>query len=270
MNTKYLALIAVVVCLASAVRADETSGLVPLDTSLSSTTLEVTQTLPFPTTPVFPTPSFEYETLNFNLAASQQAFVDTKVASNTYVSTATLKNSKITSKHLLTLLATACNTNWPAGAQLALENLSAQLFVVDKTGTNPICNLSMGMDENGTNVTFTCSSDGFNIYTDNSLAAYRGKALYKQVHYGMISFHLFVQVNGQTVTDLSFDGLDTSNTTVNKNSSVTQRDQATVAGSGWFNSKMLVLTGQINGVGTWTPPPAAVPVGPTSPDGQFP
>ena len=88
--------------------------------------------------------------LNFSLTAAQGGLPIPGTSSNLVV--APFKTSRITSKTLLSYFATAFHTNWPAGAQLAVGGGLSQVLVVDKTGTNPVCNLSAGINVGDTNV----------------------------------------------------------------------------------------------------------------------
>jgi hypothetical protein len=88
----------------------------------------------------------QFTELNFSLVAAQQVHLTPIVLEGT------IKTSKITNKELLSFLATAINTNWPAGAQLALRG--SDIYVVDKTGTNGVFDLTIGMNVGDTNVVY--------------------------------------------------------------------------------------------------------------------
>jgi hypothetical protein len=219
-----------------------------------------------------PLPGFyEFETLNFCLVAAQQTNIDTLVSSNSLqtviVSTAAIRNSKLTSKDLLNFLATAFNTNWPTGAKLALDNFSGDIFVVDKTGTNPVCNVSVGINGDTNVAYFSYDTGDVSVYKDNSLAAYEANlhhsvhngVIYRQTRYGKIFFHLFSEQNGYATTDLSFDGLDVTDF-IPKDNVVFQSDVAPVTGTGFMNLIPTVITGQVTGSGKWGAGPPPVPV----------
>jgi hypothetical protein len=233
---------------------------------------------PFP----FPAPvtnQFEPEPLNFSLVASQTAYIDTPISTNYYrvgtnvmtqisiSSTAIIKNSKITSKDLLSFLATGFNTNWPKGAQLALDHWSGDIFVVDKTGTNAVYDVSVGINfGDADTVYFSCTAGSYQVYADKPVVHNRinNNILYRQTSYSKVFFHLFSEQNGNIYTDLNFDGLDTTDYQVDKNNIIIQSDEAPVTGDGHFTDgtlmqplvHMIVITGQVTGSGKWYSPPA--------------
>ena len=232
------------------------------------------QTLPFPFPPPI-TNQFEPEPLNFSLVASQTAYIETPISTNYYrygtnvltqitiSSTAIIKNSKITSKDLLSFLATAFNTNWPKGAQLALDHWTGDIFVVDKTGTNAVYDVSVGINfGDADTVYFSCSSGGYQVYADKPVVHNRinNNILYRQTSYAKVFFHLFSEQNGIIYTDLNFDGLDTTDYQADKNNIIIQSDEAPVTGDGLFTygtlMQMIVITGQVTGSGQWYSPPS--------------
>lgn len=194
----------------------------------------------------------EFEKLNFSLVATQQGLDNSQTSSNVLVST--IKTSRITSKDLLNFLAKGFNTNWPAGAQLALENVSQEIFVVDKTGTNPVFDCSAGINAGGTNVVY------FRFMNDTTV--FRGKTvitatnvLQTQAHFGMVFFNLFSEQDGITNTDLYFEGLDAATVNshaVNTTETITWRDTVPVAGDGTLgNATWTVVKGRVTGSGKW-------------------
>ena len=244
------------------------------------------QTLPFPFPPPI-TKQFEPEPLNFSLVASQTAYIDTPVSTNYYrvgtnvmtqisiSSTAVIKNSKITSKDLLSILATAFNTNWPKGAQLALDHWSGDIFVVDKTGTNAVYDASVGINIGDTNIVyigdtnivyFRCTAGNYEVYADKLVDPNHNKnhISYKQTRYAKWFFHLYSEQNGNIYNNLNFDGLDRTDYQVDKNNVIIQSDEAPVTGDGVFTDgtlmqplvHMIMITGQVTGSGQWYSPPA--------------
>jgi hypothetical protein len=185
-----------------------------------------------------------------------------------------IETSKITSKDLLKYLATALNTNWPAGAQLALgeaEVLSGpgygplpiiwDIFVVDKTGTNPIFDVSTGINVGDTNVVyFSYDSDG-TVFSLKGVSLEKTKEVLRvsaETQFGKIFFHLFDEQNGITNTDLYFDGLNTikfhSNMASTTNKIIehgTTSEKAPVTGDGTFNDKWTVVKGKVTGSEKW-------------------
>jgi hypothetical protein len=216
-----------------------------------------------------------FETLNFSLVAMQQE-IDDSGPSGPYgnVLLPNIETSKITSKDLLKYLATALNTNWPAGAQLALgeaEVLSGpgygplpiiwDIFVVDKTGTNPIFDVSTGINVGDTNVVyFSYDSDG-TVFSLKGVSLEKTKEVLRvsaETQFGKIFFHLFDEQNGITNTDLYFDGLNTikfhSNMASTTNKIIehgTTSEKAPVTGDGTFNDKWTVVKGKVTGSEKW-------------------
>jgi hypothetical protein len=209
-------------------------------------------------------PVHEFEPLHFALVAGQTTNVETVVSSNTTNSTAIIKHSKITTQNLLSFLATAFNTNWPGGAQLALDNWTGHIFVVDKAGTDPLYDASVGITNGSVKtVYFSCRTDGYDVYQDDPPIRHHSpnEPSYRETRYGKIFFHLFSEQNGSAATDLSWDGLDTSELTAATNDIVIQADTAPVTGSGVFeNGTATVITGEVSGSGTWYSPPVNEPL----------
>lgn len=189
-----------------------------------------------------------FEKLNFSLTVVQQSLDYSNSAPSTYLST--VETAKITSKDLLSFLATAFNTNWPTGAQLALNNLDKHIFVVDKTGTNPVFDVSIGINVGDTNVVY--------FSFDSNPTVFRGKEVLKtggsrkEDHFGMIFFFLFSEQNGVTTTDLSFQGFAAAKLVESFGSTKETfgvHDAALVAGDGTLNSKWTVVKGKVTGFG---------------------
>jgi hypothetical protein len=212
---------------------------------------------------------YNFRTLNFSLTAAQQVRESTGTASNTYVFTT--RTCRITSKTLLSFLATAFDTNWPAGAQLALDPFQSELFVVDRTGTNPVCNVSSGINVGGTNVAYFSFEADMPVSVDDivgfekhdELRDFRRDTEFRKVYY-----HLFNEQNGATNTDLAFDGLsvvDACLTTAGATNPATvigsACEQETVAGDGTFNLNWTVVSGRVT---TWWRlyPPGPLPIMP--------
>jgi len=208
--------------------------------------------------------------LNFSLVAVQQDLDVSEKSSNFFVST--LKTSKITNKEILQFLATALNTNWPAGAQLVQ---GVDMLVVDKTGTNILFDVGRGVNIGDTNVVFfTMDSDhpvgkskleaegdlivftnefgpGVGIGTNGGSLKAGGNNLRK------VFFHLFYEQDGITNTDFYFDGLDeieyrSDRVTFAATTSgyrITGYDNASgkapVTGDGTFNLEWTVIKGKV-------------------------
>jgi len=248
MKLNKLAFAAIVVALAFGASNAKASILAPL------APIDPVSTVP-PFAPPLPIPPlqfyYQFEILNFNLAASRQGLGNSETSSNVFVST--IKTSKITSKDLLSFLAAAFNTNWPTGAQLALDHSSGCIFVVDKTGTNPVVNVTTGINIGDTNVVY------FSIDADPVVFAgmenNNHSMIVMQTSYGKVFFHLFIEQNGIANTDLSFDGLDTTEYNLTRNYIVIQSDEASVTGDGAYNGTWTVVTGNVTGSGTWNFPP---------------
>ena len=220
-----------------------------------------------------------FETLNFSLVAMQQE-IDDSGPSGPYgnVLLPTIATSKITSKDLLNYLATALNTNWPAGAQLALGEIEApsglgygpivirDIFVVDKTGTNPVFDVGTGINVGDTNVVY------FSFDSDRSVFSSKDVRLAETnespgpfsinsgtgTGFGKIFFHLFNEQNGITNTDLYFDGLNTVEShsiTILITNTITEHgtasEQAPVTGDGTFDDEWTVVKGNVTGSEKW-------------------
>jgi hypothetical protein len=234
-----------------------------------------------------------FEKLNFSLIAAQQELENSETSSNVFVST--IKTSKITNKDLLSFLATTLNTNWPDGAQLALGEVEVtvegtnglgyahaairDIFVVDKTGTNPVFDVSTGINVGDTNIVyFSMDSDPAvfrsKVEVKGKLIAFTitneigsgigidggssGTTSDSGSNFGKIFFHLFEEQNGITNTDLCFEGLNAiefhSNTvyTTNKITEYEIRsEQAPVTGDGTFNDEWTVVKGKVTGSMEW-------------------
>ena len=203
--------------------------------------------------------------LNFSLSAAQQGLDESERSSNVFVST--IKTSKITNKDILKFLASALNTNWPAGAHLAR---AGGIVVVDKTGTNIVFDVSTGINVGDTNVVFfTLDSDrtvvrsrlegkGDVITFTNEfgpevgIGGNGGSIRVRGSNFGKIFFHLFYERDGVTNTDLYFDGLNAveflSNRviTTNRNTGFgVTSEQAPVTGDGLFNLEWTVIRGRV-------------------------
>jgi hypothetical protein len=216
----------------------------------------------------------QFEKLDFSLIAMQQELGDSGPYGSVVLPN--IETSKITSKDLLKYLATALNTNWPAGAQLALGEAGVSsgpgygplsiiwdIFVVDKTGTNPVFDVSTGINVGDTNVVY------FSYDSDGTVASIKvkGASLAKtkeivrvsaETEFGMVFFHLFDEQNGITNTDLYFEGLNTikfhsnmASTTNKITEQGTTSEQAPVTGDGTFNDEWTVVKGKVTGSEKW-------------------
>jgi hypothetical protein len=216
-----------------------------------------------------------FEKLNFSLIAMQQELGDSGPYGSVVLPN--IETSKITSKDLLKYLATALNTNWPAGAQLALGEAEVpsgpgygplpiiwDIFVVDKIGTNPVFDVSTGINVGDTNVVY------FSYDSDGTVVLIKGVSLEKtkellrvsaRTEFGLVFFHLFDEQNGITNTDLYFDGLNTikfhsymASTTNEITEHGTTSEQAPVTGDGTFNDEWTVVKGKVTGSMKWDSP----------------
>jgi hypothetical protein len=197
--------------------------------------------------------SFQFEKLNFTLTATQQELDNSEMSPNVFIST--VQTFRINNKDLLSFLATAFNTNWPSGAQLAMEINSEDIFVVDKTGTNLIADVS-NVGRGATN--FGYFTVGFNS------TVFSGKAVNKpngrsqtQTSSGKVFFHLHYQQNDIPTTDLYFDGLGASKFSkkiVDITETMTQWDKIPVTGDGTFDNTWTVVKGKVAGAGKWKGP----------------
>ena len=195
-------------------------------------------------------PVNQFEKLNFSLVATQQGLDDSETSPNVYVSTT--KTSKIATKDILSLLATALNTNWPVGAQLAVEVTGRDIYVVDKTGTNPVFNVSTGINDGNTVVYFN---------DDGDPPVFSGKAVVKvnglsqaRVQTGKMFFHLFIEQNGIINIDFYFDGLGVAKlnrNVVNTTVTLSRSDTIPVTGDGTFGDIPMVAKGNVTGSGKW-------------------
>jgi hypothetical protein len=189
-----------------------------------------------------------FEKLNFSLTVVQQGLDYSNSAPSTYLST--VETAKITSKDLLSFLATAFNTNWPAGAQLALNYNDKHIFVVDKTGTNPVFDVSIGINVGDTNVVYFSFDSNPTVFKGKEVDKVGGSR--KEDHFGMIFFFLFSEQNGVTTTDLSFQGFDAAKLVESfgsTNDTFGVDDAALVAGDGTLNSRWTVIKGKVTGFG---------------------
>ncbi|MGD0745593.1 MAG: hypothetical protein ABSA45_10595 [Verrucomicrobiota bacterium] len=195
----------------------------------------------------------QFEKLSFCLTAGQQG----PTLPNALVST--ISASRINNRELLSFLATALNTNWPNGAQLALDKNTKDIVVVDKSGTSLVFDVSVGINNGGTNVVFFSFISNPTIFASGKWRSARTGGLKSQTHFGMIFFHLFAEDNGMTNTDLTFDGLNTSEWNIEEKQDIPfppitiiiGRDVATVAGDGIFNGIWTVVEGNVTGSGKW-------------------
>ena len=200
--------------------------------------------------------AYQFEKLNFSLTALQP---EINIPETPYGNddAAAIKTSKITNKDLLRFLATAFDTNWPAGAQLALDNLRRDIFVVDKTGTNPVFNVSTGINIGDTNVVYFSFDSDRTVVSSQSVSLEMTTELLRVAagtDFGKIFFHLFNEQNGIINTDLYFDGLNTikfhSITILITNKITgygTTSEQAPVTGDGTFNDEWTVVKGKVTG-----------------------
>lgn len=196
--------------------------------------------------------SRQFVMINCSFVAVQQDRENFGVSSNVFVST--VMAEKINNKDLLSFLATAFNTSWPAGARLALDNFSGDIFVVDKTGTNPVFNASIGINVGGTNIAYFRFDSDDTVFSGKLVDKIDGSL--KQTRRGIVSFALFNEHNGVITTDLGFQGIDTSKIAEKFGATtdiISVHESATVAGDGTLDSKWTVLKGKVTGSGKFAP-----------------
>lgn len=195
--------------------------------------------------------------------------------------TSDINKSKLNSQGLLSLLASAMDTNWPAGATLALDKWSGNIFIVDATGTNPVCNVSDGRNLGDTNVVFFRCGYDLPVAKGHAWIQPRpgGGLKYSTEgsHFGMVFFHLFIERDGLTNTDLSFAGLDVANyhshfiqssntVPTSANSFSRTKETIPVMGDGMLEETWSVVQGTVTSLlVTEGGPAAGVPISPPPP-----
>jgi hypothetical protein len=101
---------------------------------------------------------------------------------------------------------------WPAGARLAEDRSSLGLFVVDATGTNPVFNLTTGINDGFTNETFFRFVSGATLTRDHGVIApdQGGVPVLHTggTYYSLGSFQLINIQNGTNQTELFFNGIN--------------------------------------------------------------
>lgn len=193
-----------------------------------------------------------FEKLNFSLVARQQGLNFSNTAPNTYIST--IEVSKISNKDLLNFLADAFNTNWPPGAQLVMNYYGGDIYVVDKTGTNPVFNASVGINLGGTNVAYFQFDPIASVHAGKSIEKTPGSM--HSTSYQIISFHLYrsVDADPSVYTDLNFQGLTETKMSSSWNSTTGKTsvsDKARVSGDGFVDDAWTELDGKVSGDGKW-------------------
>jgi hypothetical protein len=199
------------------------------------------------------------KTLHFDLVLGQQGLVDSNSAPNTYVST--INSVRITDKYLLNFLADAFHTNWPAGAQLALEQslntaaegslpyppiLPPHIFIVDKSGTNLIFDATQGINIGETNIAY------FSYASDNPVFAGkivdRSPVLGEMTTAKIVTFKLYSS-DGASLTSLNFQGLSVLQENYDRpRGSDTITDHASVSGDGTLDGTWSVVSGEVSGL----------------------
>jgi hypothetical protein len=220
-----------------------------------------------------------FKKLNFSLVALLQDLCNSGPYGSIVLPN--IETSKISSKDLLEYLATALNTNWPAGAQLALgeievpsgqaygpPNIIWDIFVVDKTGTNPVFDVSTGINVGDTNIVFFGFDSDATVFSSKNTNVRLAKINESfgpvfinsgtGTGFGKIFFHLFNEQNGITNTDLYFDGLNEIKshsemvaTTNNNTVHLTMSEQAPVTGDGTFDLEWTVIKGKVTSSKKW-------------------
>ena len=214
--------------------------------------------------PAAPVIDYRFEPLHFNLTFTQSGLNYFQTSSNGFASTPS--TYRVGNKNLLALLATAFDTNWPAGANLAQERAGFDLFVVDATGTNPVFNLSSGINVGFTNVTYFRFTPSTSIPRSHKLLivpkpAGRSERYSRGSYFGMGYFQLFKEQNGTNLTDLSFAGLrvtDYSSTVLESNTpsgmvpvsihfNSNMNEIESVTGEGTLDGFWTIVQGQVTG-----------------------
>ena len=170
----------------------------------------------------------------------------------------------------------------------SLAGVGPDLFVVDDTGTNPVFNLSSGINVGDTNVTY------FRCLIEEQVTRSRGKILPQSAGnlerntegtgFGMVFFQLLNEQDGTNQTDLSFAGLragdfnssmlesNTPSGTVPFHLHLISNNRESVTGDGTLDGIWTVVTGQVSSssefTGHFPPPPPFLP--PQMPPPVFP
>lgn len=198
---------------------------------------------PFPLT-------YQFEPLSISLSVTAQALLNTN-ASNTNVTVSTFKTEKITTQSILKALEACYNTNWPTGAKLALDLQSGDVFVVDKTGKNPIVDVSEVVDtsSNYVNVSF----GPYNPVSDYAVIGDRfqhGPIVERQTTSVPVELYISLYATGRVSFGFDVYGIDTS---VFKATATTasQTDNANIWGYGGVWDSNATAQGQVSGSGAW-------------------
>jgi hypothetical protein len=134
----------------------------------------------------------------------------------------------------------------------ALDHNSQHIFVVDKTGTNPVFDVSTGINVGDTTVVYFKFVANPTVFKGKTVDTTTGE-FQTQTHFGMIFFNLFSEQDGIINTDLYFEGLDAADTSehiVNSTDTITWRDTASVGGDGTLNAAIwTVVKGKVTGSG---------------------
>jgi hypothetical protein len=199
--------------------------------------------LPFPL-------AHQFEPLNLSLVLSKQQALNSNATATATVST--VQNIKLTTPALLGILAQAYNMTWPTGAKLAIDFANnGDIYVVDKTGTNAIFDVSQGVyDTNNNNyVYFYFQTDGYSVISGKQDS--RALIADKTTSTFQITFTLEVEVNGFEEYSLMFAGIDTDVFQLTSANVASQTDHMTVTGDGIINGSDAEVTGTISGSGSW-------------------
>jgi hypothetical protein len=192
--------------------------------------------------------TYQFEPLNFSLAITEQNLNNVEQSTNgVYVSTAS--SQKLTTPMIVQFLGEAFGSNWPTGAKLALNNMDQNIYIVDKTGTNPVFNVSQGINVGGTNIVhFTFSANGAVVEGKWGMHA---SVVQKDTDLRQVFFDLLVEQEGVVQVNLYFYGMDTSNYAQASTGIVTQHDIVNVTGDGTAFGNNLEINGNVSGSGTW-------------------
>jgi protein associated with RNAse G/E len=198
---------------------------------------------------------YRYEKVNFNLVVKQQALNYQGIGSGIW----TVKTMRMGNKELLTYLAEAFHTSWPAGAHLAVlrdtRDYSSypEIYVLDKDG-NYLGGGSWGYYLNETNNAYFSVNCGFSVIAGKYAYGWP-LTTYNVTHSHIISFQLYrIEDDPSVYTDLNFQGLDTEKYHQNMNgytNSISMSDHADLSGDGLMNDTWTIVSGHVTIGGKW-------------------
>jgi hypothetical protein len=191
---------------------------------------------------------YQLEPLNFSLVSTAQYLNNVEISTNgVYQSTA--RSQKLTSPMIVEYLGSVLGSNWTSGEKLALNNWDQNIYIVDKTGTNAVYNISQGINVGGTNVVYFSFSANDPVVEGKW--GMHASVVQKDTDLKQVFFHLFVEQEGATQVNLNFYGLDTSTYTQTSTGVVTQHDNVKVTGDGSIQGNTVEINGNVTASGTW-------------------